>query len=283
MASITLRSMVGITLALAGFLTSSSGHAITVQIDEFSVQKDGTSFFADTFSNNLTPTQEPGTYGVTGAFPAGAESGGSLTLNSDWGEPTTNALGQSRSTLGVQLLSNVNPANPAAGLTSANQISVAGTFGLTTPSGPLINGYGIQVQDIVLGQGQTRVAELDVQYNDAFGGEVIRFLLQDFTTNTITTLGWVPLAAPAGADQVRLQIGNAAGDTTDFFGSYAFGTAGSFGPWSTFATSAGLFTDTDFVRARFIDYTDVAPIPEPGTLALVGVAALAGFARRRHP
>jgi hypothetical protein len=67
----------------------------------------------------------------------------------------------------------------------------------------------------------------------------------------------------------------------DFFGAYAFGTGGAFDPLTTFATPAALFAKTDFVRARFIDFTAV---PEPGTLALVSFA-MAGLAasRRRKP
>ena len=48
--------------------------------------------------------------------------------------------------------------------------------------------------------------ELDVQYNANFGGDVIRFLLQDFVNNAITTLGVVALSPPPGADQVSLRI-----------------------------------------------------------------------------
>src|SRR5512133_3012083 len=87
-----LRSM----FIAVGLFWSASSHAGIVLIDQFSGQRNGLSFFTASFSNTLTPSQEAGTYGVLGVFRNGAESGGQLTLNSDWGALTANSPEQPR-------------------------------------------------------------------------------------------------------------------------------------------------------------------------------------------
>lgn len=266
------RALVSVIL-LVGLFWSASSYPLVVLIDQFEIDKNGVSLFTDTFSNNLTPSQETTTYFVFGAFPNGAESGGLLTLNSDWGGLTVNALGQARLTLSVLRLTSTT--NPTLGLTQSDTIDVAGLFSLVTPPGPLTNGYGLQVVDA----SGDRLVELDVQYNAGFGGDVIRYLLQDFTTGTITTLGFVALAPPAGADQVELAIFRPDTSNDNFLGEYAFCTSGTCGAFTPFSTPGTLFTDTSFVRGRFIDFTAV---PEPATISLLGIAALAGLALRRR-
>jgi len=70
----------------------SVGQAVAASIDMFAIDKNGPNYFTDNFSNGLTPSQES-RYSVFGAFPSGAESGGVLTLNSDWAAEPTNASG----------------------------------------------------------------------------------------------------------------------------------------------------------------------------------------------
>jgi hypothetical protein len=53
-------------------------------VDFVELDKNGSLLFQDNFDNGLTPSQEPGVYAVFGNFPAGAEAGGRLTIDSEW-------------------------------------------------------------------------------------------------------------------------------------------------------------------------------------------------------
>jgi hypothetical protein len=75
-------------------------------------------------------------------------------MNPDWGVLTNNAVGEERQTLFATYLSGPN------GLTKSDTIAVFGLFPLVTPSGPLTNGYGLQVRDV---SGAATIAELEVQ------------------------------------------------------------------------------------------------------------------------
>jgi hypothetical protein len=259
----------------AGMLVSATSHALVVQIDSFIIDKGPDVVFADNFSSagGSTPSQEPGAYSVFGAFPNGAESGGLLTLNTDWGGMTANAVGGARQALIATALTNINPANAPSGLTGAVTIEVAGTFNAVTPTGPLSNGYGVRVVDALFGSpSPTRIAQLQVAYTS--GQAQIDYSLQDFVAGTITPLGSVAFA-PGGADQIELVIGRRDPASNSFSAFYALGTGGAFGDLISLGGPAAMFVGTDFVRGQFFAATAV--IPEPGTFTLFGMGAIAGF------
>ena len=275
MTNFTIRGALTFGFTLALLLFSVSSHAtIIASIDQFTVDKNGSNIFTDNFDNGMTPSQEPTNYNVQGAFPDGAESGGQLTLNSDNGEIVNNAAGGVRQNQHATYKTNIDPMRPNAGLNSGSNFDVTGTFNLVTPNSGLNNGYGVRFVDALQGQMSTdRALELNVQFFEPLGMNVIRFLLQDFANNTISTLG-VEAYDPQMADQILLKISHSLTDN-NFNASYAFGTGGTFDQFTQFGNPGALFTNTNFVRAQFQVFTALpAKIPEPTTFALLGIGLL---------
>lgn len=268
--------------AMAGLLAltwSTSSAALATKVDFVELDKNGSLLYRDNFDNGLTPSQEPGVYAVFGNFPAGAEAGGRLTIDSEWGGMGTNALGQVRQTLNVTGLTGQNSADPTT-LGRNDLISFGGVFDLVVPSGPLNSGYGIVLGERGAGGVLTHSLSLMVQYISSVG-PVIRLFDQNFVTGTITVLDDIPLVVPLGADQIGFELSNEDTKSTSFEGSYAFVSNGVSGPGVTFAVAGPMFTMADTVRATVQVYSAV---PEPSAWALGSIGMLAlGVSRRRRP
>jgi hypothetical protein len=276
--------------ALCGSLLVSGAHAVVVDIDQFSVFRNGAEFFTDTFSDGNPPPSAPGfpigtprQYGVFGTFTPNIEANDVLQLNSAAGGLTQNAPEQDRLTLRAALNTNTDSSNLADGLKIDDTLSLLGIFSLTSPTGPLINGYGIRFSDRNA-SGVNQIAELDVRFNPATGKVEVRYILQDFVANQITEFGQADFAPPNGADQILLQIARPVTGfdgsnytDTNFFATYSYLQGGNVVGGSAFAKPISLFQGESFVRAEFHAF-EALPAPEPSTMWLLSGAfmALAG-------
>jgi hypothetical protein len=162
---------------------------------------------------------------------------------------------------------------------------MTGVFTLPVISGPLNEGYGIRFIDST-GSGNQEVLELNVQWwtGNASNppGWYIRYLVQDFNLDTITTIGADPVAIPQGNNEICLYLSRDDQTPKVFTASYLYGSGGACSGTGVSLGSAQGFLYQDFVRGQFHAFETV--VPEPGTWLLMGVGfvALVVAVRRRR-
>lgn len=285
-------------LALAVLITSTTGSAFATPfmpvLDEFWILKGSTQIFRDSFNDGVLPPSgpddglfNPTTYSVFGPGGMTSESAGKLTLTPSLGAPTViTTTFADVATDGVRLQSTV-PGNPNF-LGVANSFEIHGLFDMS--SLPTISGqsFGIRATDRATGIGN----EGDNTYLIFVGmsnitGDVTVFLRQlDFVNDLSPILASVSIQSLlTGADQIELILAKAANSNllSASYRLYDYDLSGD-----PIVSQGGLgelyalYNNEDYIRAQF-STTDRIPVPEPGTLALLGLGlAAAYFVRRRR-
>jgi hypothetical protein len=294
---ITLRTFATIGVGCLIALVAESALAVpfTPVLDEFWVNKNGTNIFADSFNDNVPPPSGPdgaNTYVMVGAAGITSEAGGKLTMTPSLGDPvlvtTTYA---DVATAGLRR-SATNPNNPNI-LDQANSFDIHGLYDMSNL--PTISGqsFGIRAND--------RAPDLGYQGNNTFNlfvgvssitGDVSVFLREnDFTNNSSVVLWSQSIQSVlTGADQIELILSkdansnmiNASYSLFDYSLGNPLLQTGSILDAGALYQAEGTLPPEPFVRAQFIS-TDRVTIPEPATVALLGIG-LAGlsFARKRR-
>jgi hypothetical protein len=289
-----------VAIATALVLQLPAHATVITNIDDFVITRSGITsselgayqgqlvFYRDSFSDGAEPPSAGtffngavGTYNVLGSYPAGAELGGKLGMDSSLGGPFINATGAGRTLQRSVLPTDVDPLTQAGLKEIFHTFAVFGLFDLTIP--PVRgDGYGIAVND---GGplGATESIDLFVrrEMNDSV---VIRLQEQDFLNSVVNTLELDSLLIPTGADQIELQLQRADLETGALTASYRFwddGTAMS--PlFTTMSATADFFTNNGWARGVFFAVEAVKAVPEPGTLALLLLGGVGLFAVTRQ-
>lgn len=257
--------------------TVTSANAAQVLIDEFTIEKNGSIIFQDTFSNGTPPPDQGGntqSYAVRGG-PLGPESSGKLTLIADNGEAVVRPDAGNMRRQGARVNTNIDPTNLQNGLKIDDIFTVSGLFDLTQVT-RLRERYGIRVVDA----GST-------QLDDSIGISVMRtapslleVVLHRHDRDAVTFTDLATFTLETNHDQIELSLSRLSTANNEITASFSYLDAGSVVSTTTFGTTATIFNGENFTRAQFMY---LAPVPIPGAVWLFGsgLLGLCGISRRR--
>jgi hypothetical protein len=258
--------------------------ATVVDLDEFTVARDGTMIFDDSFDRNIVLNGGPGTvlpsgtnfsdgtpasYRVIGSISETMANNGQAQLSTAKGF----VIGQTLETA-AGLSTGTNASLPHA-LTPAVTFSAIGLFDLALPS--IVSGrYDVFLTNNTATPGRN----LQIRLQQTAAGPELRFQLFDFISNQLTVISELPLTPAELADpQLELGFTHDTANTDIVTAVYAFGSGNTFASFNGIltplaSTDAGTDVFTPTLNWAVSGFETIDPIPEPSSLALLAAAAL---------
>jgi hypothetical protein len=235
-------------------ITSLAQSGTLVLIDDFTITKNGTTLFQDTFDNGVPPPDTGGnsqSYNVIGG-PLGPESGGKLTLDAASGEIVNRPDVGIMARQGARVNTNNDPSQPTQGLRTDDLFSVDGVFDLTVPL-KLRERYGVRLTDGGSTQPDDSVGLSVMRTSDS----VLEVVFHRYNSSAYTFTDLASFALETSHDQILLSLGRLDLGNNDITASFSYIDNGIQGTATTFSTKAAIFHGEDFTRAQFIYSTPV--------------------------
>ncbi|MES2718473.1 MAG: PEP-CTERM sorting domain-containing protein [Pseudomonadota bacterium] len=289
-------------LALCAGLAAGPVTATVLTAEQLNVYRDGSSadwllgnnrLLGDAFDNGnplvgpaFSSTGTAATYNLLGAASAGVvslaarEQNGQLLLDPNFGSVSPNAAGASGTSLRLRLLTNIS--NAGGGLNIGQTFAATLRLSLSAAPDPGQT-FGLRLTDGGIATSNNDVVELFWSGN-ASGGNIV-FRKQDFDLGLVSGLGSAAVAAPAHAAMLVLSLAHNEVDSNLISGSYNYADSNGqlLGSFTTFGNRAVAFQGESHTRVELRATGLTAPVPEPGTWALMGagLALLLGRRARR--
>lgn len=280
-----------IALAVAGLSLASlavPASALVVELDSFTVMKNGAMIFQDQFDDGLRPPAASEFVRYLFTQGIGTEAGNVLQLTPSTAPITSNALGNPSQTARAALDTNVDPTNLVHGLkSSAMTFSVTTVYNFVAPAQG--ENYGVRLADRTStgalntnGPAGDDVVDLHVFRNSA-GDTAVRLREQDFVANTIETRQSITLSAAmlAGVDQISLTLARNDPNSSVISASFALLDSGMVLSSTSFTATSSIFSNENWTRPEFLASQPAIPEPETYAMMLVGLGLVGLHLRRR--